>query len=310
MDMQPAEYTVRTANGKFHMKITAAVDRTKKAESFMINIGSKKRQCIQLTVPLKHTGHTDAKLVWVEAHEECSLERYIKEGIAQHMVLLGITMARHINSSIKTIFLDDTNSFMCALPNGKEQKVPMKPFHIAFHEATWYEYYFDAKLKNNHEEYVRLKKNMYRSEYKPLQFDFINQELQTELQPLYDASLSWYDFFQAIATKYEKKKCTVIYPWIVQAMNHIFEGSIFNNTSWYIDLEANKAKNKTKMIPSEIIKYDPAAVNYRAVKGGKRGTLKHRRARRYTASRIDIFPSIPQIQSWNWRSFLHKNAGS
>jgi len=299
MSIQPAEYTVRTKNGKFHMKITAVTDRNKtKAESFNINLGSKTRQCVQFTVPLKHTGNTDAKLIWIEAHEECSLERYIEKGIAQHMILLGITIVRHINSAIKTIFFDDTSSFMCTLPNGNEQKVPMKPFHIAFHGATWYEYYFDAKLKKHHSEYLLRKENLFRAESKPATFDFINQELQLELQPLYDASLNWHDFFQAIHAKYEKKKCSVIYPWILQAMNHIFEGSIFAQIGWYIDLEENKMKNKTHMVPSEIIK------NSKELKGGRRETIKQRRARRYTSSRTDIFPHIPQIQSWKYHAFL------
>lgn len=312
-DIVPAKYTIRTAYGKFHMKISAAMDRNKiKADAFNVNIGSKTKQCAQFTVPLKHTGHTDAKLIWIEAHEECSLETYIQKGLAQHMILLGITVVRHINTSIKTIYFDDMSSFMCALPNGKEQQVPMKPFHIAFHGATWYEYYFDAKLKKDHDKYLRLKENLFRAEAKPATFDFINQELQEELEPLYDGSSTWHEFFTLIDAKYGNKKCSVIYPWLVQAMNHIFEGSVFFEVKWYIDLEENLSKNKTPMIPSEIARDD-------GLNGGKRdkrnkrntryrSTIKQRLARQFTAHRLDIFPHIPQIQSWNYRKFLAKTS--
>jgi hypothetical protein len=40
--------------------------------------------------------------MWVEAHEDCSLESYINKGLAKHMTLLGLTLARKLNPNIKT----------------------------------------------------------------------------------------------------------------------------------------------------------------------------------------------------------------
>lgn len=297
--MKSVWYTVKTEYGKFQLKIVVTLDRnTNQPKSFTINIGSKTKQCVQLQVPARETNKTDALLIWVEADEECSLERYIQKGLAQHMVLLGITLVRQINPKIKTISFDDTSSFKCALPDDTEIRVPMKAFHIAFHGSTWYEYYFDAMLKQDHAKYCDSKKNLYDPHYKPDEFNFINGELQEELEPLYNASSTWYEFFQRISKKYDNKKCSVIYPWISSAITSILNGNLYDHPKWYIDLEANQKKNKT---PS--IRYNMSAMN--KMEGGRTNyTLKKRKARRFTSSRTHLFPNIPQIQGWDFKAFL------
>lgn len=294
MSNNKVNYKVTTNYGKFIVRITVTLDRdTSIPISYNINIGSKKNYCVQLRVPSIESGETDAYLMWVEANESCSLEKYIQSGISKHMVLLGLTLTRRINKNIQTVSFDDTSSFECELPNDKEIKVPMKPFHIAFHEATWYEYYFGAKLKRNYKTYCELKKNMYKSENKPNQFNFVNRELQEELDPLYQSTTNWHDFFELISNKYGKRKCGIIYPWIINAMYEIFESNIFDDTKWYIDLKENK-------LP--FVEFNMIKVNQ---EGGKPRdeTLKNRKNRRYTFSRTHIFPNIPDIQKWNYKKF-------
>jgi hypothetical protein len=288
-------YYISTDYGKFIVKFSVSKNRnTNEITSFNINIGSKEKFCVQLKVPSKESKETEGYLMWVESDEQCSLEKYIQKGIAQHMVLIGLTLARKLNPNLETVSFEDTSSFECDLPDGTKRQVPMKIFHIAFHEATWYEYYFGAKLKKNYEEYCKLKKNMYKSEHKPKEFDFINQELQEELEPLYKATSNWYDFFQAISKKYDKKKCTVIYPWIISAMNNIFDYPIYD-TKWYIDFRYNEKQNKTP-----IVKYSMSE----KIIGGRRKTIKKSRRRRITFSRTHLFPNIPQIQKFNYRAYL------
>ena len=292
-------YYISTDYGKFIVKFSVLKNRnTNEPTSFTINIGSKDKFCIQIKVPSRESKETDAYLMWVEANEQCSLERHIEKNISQHMTLLGLTLTRKINPNIETVSFEDTSSFECDLPNNTKKQVPMKIFHIAFHEATWYEYYFGAKLQKKYEEYCKLKKNMYKSEHKPKDFDFINPELQEELEPLYKATTNWYDFFQAISKKYNKKKCAMIYPWIIKAMNCIFDSNIYDDTKWYIDFKANEMQNKTP-----IIKYSMSDKIF----GGsqkKRITLKKRRRRRYTFSRTHIFPNIPEIQKMKYKEYL------
>ncbi len=290
--MSNVQYMIRTQYGKFVVKFAVLRDRnTEEIASYTVSIGSKDKKCVQIKVPAKEE---NGYLMWVEADEDCTLERYIQKGLAQHMTLLGLTIARKLNPRIKTISFEDTSSFLCKLPNNTEIRVPMKAFHIAFHEATWYEYYFDARLKRKHGEYLRLKRNMYKTENKPPRFDFIHPDLQRELEPLYEATTNWYDFFQEISRVYGKKKCAVVYPWLIRAMNEIFESNIYDDTQWYIDFEENKAADKTPMLELRMS-------DLKKVEGGKRTTTKRRR---YTFSRTHMFPNIPKMESWDYRKFL------
>ena len=293
--MKSVSYDIQTQYGKFRLKFTVSFDRnTNIVQTFIINIGSATKQCVQLKIPTRHTKKTDAYLLWVEADENCSLEQYIQKGLARHMILLGITLAREINPTLKTISFEDTSSFPCELPNETTQRVPMKSFHIAFHGATWYEYYFGAKLQRNHSEYEELKKDLYDPRSKPAQYDFINSELQDALDSLYVSSATWYEFFQKISDKYGKKKCGVVYPWLTFAMSDIFKGNSYDNSKWYIDL--NEQSDKLPRIPYTL-------ENIPKMRGGRK-TLKKRKARRFTFSRTHIFPHIRIIQGWNYSTFL------
>ena len=306
-------YTIKTTYGKFNVTFRIVREKDDKPTEFTVSIGSIDKKCVQLTVPTLETGETAAKLLWVESDEGCSLERYIEKGLAQHMTLLGLTIIRLINKNIRTVTFEDMSSFKCDVPDemsylktGRKSReenkiqVPMKPFHIAFHGATWYEYYFDAKLEKNHNIYCELKRNMYNSEKKPRTFNFINEELQRELEPLYNETTTWYDFFQAIAKKYGKKKCAIVYPWISSAMETIFEGNIYESPSkWYIDFDENIKKNKTRML-------DIDTSDFKKIEGGRRITRKNRSARRFTYSRTHIFPHIRKIQDWDYKGFLER----
>jgi hypothetical protein len=295
--MKEVHYIIKTNYGIFNLKISLHSDRnTEEPISFVINLGTKEKQCVQINVPSKESNETEAYLMWVEADERCSLERYIERGLAQHMTLLDLTLARNINKNIKTVYFRDTSSFECELPDGTEKNVPMKTFHIAFHGSTWYEYYFGAKLKRDYNKYCELKQNLYNPASKPKTYDFINQQLQQELDPLFESTNTWNEFFQAIAKKYDKKKCTVIYPWILYAMTDIFKCNIFEDTEWYIEFKDNP---KTPLI--DYNGYEVPA----HLKGGRRKTIKKRRARRFTFSRTHMFPHIRKIQGWNYLKFLY-----
>jgi hypothetical protein len=291
--MSSIQYTLKTNYENFIVKITVLLDRnTKKPLSYNINIGGKEKKCVQIRVPSKESEKIEAYLMWVEADEECSLERYIEKGLAQHMTLLGLTLAKRLNSNIKRVTFEDTSSFLCELPDETILRVPMKAFHIAFHGATWYEYYFKAKQEKHHEQYIKLKENMYKAENKPNIFDFINEELNEELIPIYESTETWNDFFKEISRKYGKKKCAVIYPWLIKAMNEIFESNIYDNTKWYIELD--EVKDLLISIKTTNLKRTNQV-------GGIRKTQKKKK---FTFSRTNIFPDIPKIQKWNYKVFL------
>ena len=119
-------------------------------------------KCVQINIPSKTQKLNHGILIWVESAPDCSLESYIEKGLALHMTLLGFTISRDINPTIERLYFDDCSRFMCDLPTGESEPVSMKSFHIAFHGATWYEYYFDAQLVNNYDVYSKLKENLYK----------------------------------------------------------------------------------------------------------------------------------------------------
>ena len=138
--------------------------------------------------------------------------------------------------------------------------------------------------------------NRYDPRRKPTTFDFINEELSKELDSMYKESDTWDEFFDKISRKYDTKKCSVIYPWIENALYEIFEGNnIFNNIKWYIDFQENKAKNKSR--PINFTSY------HVSVEGGARG----RKTRKNNSKRDNPVYYIidrPEIIRFKYLDFL------
>ena len=287
----PEQVIIKTANGVFHLKITTEINRDNQIiESYFIGLGSRNNKCVQLSVPSIESTIKTGTLSWVKAEDDCSLEQYIKKGLAHHMVLLGITLARDINPSLEKIYLDDMSTFTCDLPDNKEYKIQMKAFHIAFHGATWYEYYFGAKLVNKYDIYCNLKANLYEGDKKPQYFKFNNAKLQEELEPLYKNSQTWAEFFERIDKKYGKKKCGIVYPWLLLALYVIFDGeNMFENVKWYIDLN-----NNTKIISVPFKSYE-----------FKQTAGKTRKKSRYTYTPYFFYLiDIDEVNKMNYAKFL------
>jgi hypothetical protein len=263
-------------------------------ESYNLNLGGKTRKCFNMIIPGVQSNKTDGFLSWVEAHDECSFERFLTKKAIQHMILLGISIARSMNPNLKKIYFDDVSNITCTFPDGREQKVPMKPFHLAFHQATWYEYYFDAKLVKDYDAYVALKANFRDPSKKPSTFDFKHPDLQMKLEPLYAQSETWEEFFTDITSMYKDKKCTVLYPWLNDALYIIFENNpYFESVKWYIDLEENTRKNKTASVYFE--SYEDKQ------EGGRRKTRKQMQQ---TSTRTYLYPNRPEVERWNYNTFL------
>lgn len=279
----------------YKLHITQNKNRnTGQVESYNLNLGGKTRKCFNMTVPSLQSNKTESFLSWAEAHDECSFERFINKKVTQHMILLGISIAQSMNPNLKTIQFDDISNITCIFPDGKEQKVPMKPFHLAFHQATWYEYYFDAKLVKDYDSYVALKANFKNPAKKSQTFDFKHPELQEQLEPLYAKTATWEEFFAELSHTYKDKKCTVLYPWLNDALYIIFENNpYFESVKWYIDLEENKQKNKTAPVYFE---------SYEVKQEG--GRRKTRKQRKQTSIRTYLYPNRPDVEKWNYKTFL------
>jgi len=284
----PEQVIIKTAKGIFHLKISPQKNRNNQAiENYLISLGSKNNKCVQLLIPCKDSPIKIATLIWVKSEENCSLEKYIEKGLAQHMVLLGLTLAKDINPSLEKVQFDDMSTFKCDLPDNKEYKLQMKTFHIAFHGATWYESYFGAKLVDNYDLYCKLKENLYNPDNKTASFQFNNDELQEELEPLYKNSNTWAEFFKLIDKKYGKKKCGVVYPWLLLAMYVIFENNnIFDNVKWYIDYN-----EKIESIPFQ---------SYECKDGGS----KTRKKARHNIKPYFYLIDLDEVSKMNYKKFF------
>jgi hypothetical protein len=252
---------------------------------------------VQMNVPSVESGGSTGTLMWVEKiGPVCYLTAKDSKNLSLYTINLAFTIARDINPNCVRYELDDCSSFKCALPDGTDPVVSLKPFHIAFHGATWYEKYFGAKLTHNHEVYRRLCLNLYDSSKKPTSFSFKHKDLDEDLGQLYKTTHTWHDFFQAIQAKYGDKKCTAVYPWIMDAMFHIFDNSnMFEIHKWYIDLRANAEEAKTPLIP--FMSYKDALAT-----GG--GTRKRKKTY-YNTPPVYIRNPI-QMQSMEFRKFLER----
>lgn len=288
MTEYPKRAVIVTEKASLHITIEPFTNRnTQIIEHYSISIGSRKSKCLHLTVP--GIGRKEGTLNWVSKMiPECYLDAKDTARLSQHIIQLAFTIGRDINPVCNRYLLDDCSSFPCSLPNGKKHVVPMKPFYIAFHGSTWYEYYFGAKLVYNHEQYERCKLNLYNSSKKPATFSFKHADLDELLQPLYASTATWWEFFQAIQLQFGDKKCAAVYPWLTDAMFEIFDHSnIYDVHKWYIDLAG------VPLIPFR------AYTDMQS--GGKRATKKHRPS----PSPSPIFTyNYFELQSMNYKKFL------
>ena len=118
---------------------------------------------------------------------------------------------------------------------------------------------------------------------------------ESELDPIYQRTNTWEEFFSELSRTYKDKKCTVLYPWLNSALYIIFENNAyFESIKWYIDLEENKKKNKTATVYFE---------SYQVKQnGGNRKTRKQRR--RQTSSQTYLYPNVPEVLGWKYAQYL------
>lgn len=298
--MEPFEYVIKAEGYTFHLLLTKFYDRnTGNISSININLGGQFEKCLNINILAnKDTGI----LSWVKKHAKCSLEE--NEPKTQLLILLGISIAKSIKDDLRYIELDDMSYFPCKLPDGKSYQVEMKPFHIAFHQSTWYEYYFNAKMidDNEYNKYVSLKANFMNPQNKPDTFDFINNTLKDKLDPLYNTTSTWAEFFKEISQAYGNKKCAIVYPWIKNAIKQIVGSKYVLETEWVIDLE-----NNNKIIPINFEAYDTKW------SGGKRGRKKTRKANKslwqpwqapIRLHKVGHGFAYGTIYQWNYTKFL------
>jgi hypothetical protein len=161
----------------------------------------------------------------------------LKDNKSVEILCFALNIVKEIIPNPRNVIFNDMSIFRSKIPAGNGI-MPLPAFHIAFYDKTWYEYYFNAELfdKEAHNKYRLLIQNMYKKENKPEYINFGNERLEQLLMPLYKSSNNWKEFFQLINSKYHNK-CAMIYPWINNAMDEIFENKLYYCWVWKIDLK-------------------------------------------------------------------------
>lgn len=237
-----SEFYVIPTIGAFKVEIKHQI-YSEKLLYTTLSVGGNEDKCVNITIyPNNSPDSKKIILTWTEVIDKsCTVNsQVIKGNKTIEMLNLAFTIAKEIAPYAEYATLNDMSYFNCDTPDGKI-KVSLPPYYIAFHNKTWYEDKFKAVIINeeDYKKYKTYMKNMYKENLMPESFNFGNIELNKILYPLYKTSKTWKEFFNLIEKQYPNEKCVLMYPWINNAMNIIFEGNqIFVGYEWKINLNS------------------------------------------------------------------------
>lgn len=231
-----SEYIVKTSFGKFRITINDDIQidiNSRKLNKIgkIITVGGKNK-CVGINAP--YNSDTAHLLNIKRIGGGCELDNADISGMKTvNMLNLAFTFLKQEMRNIKYIKLEDRSDIPCTLKNGSIIGISLASHQLLFHQKTWYERYFNAKLINPvlHNLYENSKINFNK---KPESFNFINNDLNIILTPLLYESNSWKDFFDKINLM--ENKCEVILFWYSYALKEIFQGVSFERQDWIIDL--------------------------------------------------------------------------
>jgi hypothetical protein len=224
-------------------------------------IGGTYQDCVEISIIYEKNNPHDARMRFLHNDgQECSISNchmYNMIKTLLHYVYVQLPTLTHIifddKSYIEYAGKDDDDK-PTLQPMMHDDPIPLYYFSIAFNGQTWYEYYFNAKQKNQvrHGQYrTRIAKFLYNHEYKTkIQFGrFVSlfnkrEEEMAELIEYYNHANNFNDFFQSIQ---EQDRCRLVGPWIQQFMKYILK-DVFYSEDWIIHfpLEITGENNETR----------------------------------------------------------------
>lgn len=268
-------YFVKTSVGTFRIHHEKAYDYQKKYKNDFLRIGGK-NNCVEYSWDIKTPN--EVYLQWLDVERGgCELTNTkIRGPNTIHMFDLSVSILRKY-TPVNTIELMDNSKFPCILPNEKRVNIHMNSYNYLFHNGSWYDIKLGAYPKDTieRERYEANKFHHTDPDSKPAQFNFRNDDLNKEFEPLFDSSNTWKEFLDTIYSKYHGNNiCNRIYPWYLEATSQL-TGGLSLPTIWIIDADKRPE------------------VEYEVVTTGG-GTRRRTRKRRYSYV-DDIGPS--EIQS-------------
>jgi hypothetical protein len=206
---------------------------------YNFGIGGNKDTCVFITVNNgSDTGFMHNVKVRSLVCETTGLQ--INGNKTVHMINLLFTFIKERLPRVKYIELVDNSEFPCTITADNEKEktiaISLALYELAFHQQTWYERHFGAKLWNVGLCDLYKKNGFY--EKKPEAYDFKHSMLNTMLDTLYKTTSTWKDFFDELY-KY-KERCKLLIPWYKNALMTIMGNVSFEGQKWVIDLSNSK----------------------------------------------------------------------
>ena len=219
------------------------------SRSFMI--GGKKENCVTIGIMYNGSIPLYGKMSYVEANPSCSTGVDLPKGKDGTVIMIR-TLLQHIHKELPTVrkvLLDDMSHIDCDPASGVA-KLSLSNYYIVYNNKTWYEQYFQARLKDRkhfsedgkdpeehipyHERYERAKDFLDSPKMKNIPFDEWKVKLgfAEELREAYDTSMVYREFFKKIP---KEDRCKRIGRWLNTFMN-IFMSDNFSNMEWEIDI--------------------------------------------------------------------------
>ena len=299
-------YVVQTGKEKgFFAIIKKSYTRDGRLFNTAIHFGGLYDKCIEVTIFYKDGIAHRAKINNILSESECGVYTLLADGDTVFMIKCMFEFIRQMKEfeHVKLFELDDMSHIYCdkdvinytreSIPRRGYIRLGLPFFYIAYHQKTWYEDKFGAKLNDNGK-YKNYREKM-KKFYEPLTLDFIifaerfglNSEQYTVLEPLYNSSRNYADFFKKI----KEDKCNILYNWIEDFIRHILEGS-FESSSWVIDIDNVEHVDFINIIKKTELEYksflphlgkctERNLKTYRQSRSKKGGTRKHRQKYRF-----------------------------
>jgi hypothetical protein len=266
------------------------------------SIGGTNTNCVNISITYKDEQPIYANIPYLLHDPDCSVDKNLEKG--KGTIIMIKTLLEYIHNKIPSItefHFEDKSSIESATHEEIQKKssrfmkkgtniipIPLYYFSIAFNGITWYEKHFNARLKDSEKhrlyrekvEYLlystELKKNTpfidFLQKAQPPVIDIIH-----ELEPYYNESKTFGDFFQSIPSKH---RIRLVRDWIKNFMMYHLQ-DVFSNKDWIIKVPITHYTNESVISEK---------------KGGKNGK---RKTKKYYCPnvKIDLNPPIVNVLS-------------
>lgn len=233
--MDTEKFRVKTSVGIFRVEKSVSTDYQGNYKKDLLKIGGK-----DFCVEYEYIRDSPEKvtLQWLTTEkmrcEEGGVE--IRKEKTVHLFNLSVkVLKKYID--VKEIILLDNSKFKCKLPDDSVETMSLAHYYFLYHKGkTWYSDKFEAvPIKENEKVYYKSwLLNFDDPMKKPKTFDFKNNDLNNEFEPIWYSTVTWSEFLNILNT--QPNICQKSYPWFLDAF-YILTDKTSLPSYWKIDVE-------------------------------------------------------------------------